>query len=401
MAEGMPARMELIHPEGRTVLDSPAHVHITDERIDVVQERGAPLLISVLTIREAEVVGDAVPLVLDSDYTVRLSRLEDPNGLLKRIAATRRERLGAALHLPGRRAVGAVTATIAWSERGRVPLVDRGLLIADSTHIIVVPDRHQPFSLPLWSLREVEPSPGGALRLASSIEGLSIEFVDTDPTVDHVVQAILDGRANAEQLVSVLLPTDLPAQAALCLVRQPCLRAGDPESAGVDMAELAQALASEARRRPLSLLASLAEADGLRVGVTVNEEKGELGATAWCMAICRSRGLGPGIVVATPLSDTGVATIVFRRPTGSEDLVAEDPATLWLHLERACSDTVPDFTPLGLPESEMAEVRGGLWLWPIHQFGHLREARRRARYLIPLSDPEDWSRDLLQVLASG
>lgn len=48
MAEGMPARMELIHPEGRTVLDSPAHVHITDERIDVVQERGAPLLISVL-----------------------------------------------------------------------------------------------------------------------------------------------------------------------------------------------------------------------------------------------------------------------------------------------------------------------------------------------------------------
>lgn len=105
--------------------------------------------------------------------------------------------------------------------------------------------------------------------------------------------------------------------------------------------------------------------------------------------------------MATPLSDTGVATIVFRRPTGSEDLVAEDPATLWLHLERACSDTAPDFTPLGLPESEMAEVRGGLWLWPIHHFGHLREARRRARYLIPLSDPEDWSRDLLQVLASG
>lgn len=401
MAEGVPARMELIHPEGRTVLDSPAHVYITGERIDVVQERGAPLLISVLTIREAEAVSDTVPLVLDSDYTVRLSRLEDPNGLLKRIAAARRERLGAALHLPGRRSVGAVMATMAWSERGRVPLVDRGLLIADSTHIIVVPDRHQPFSLPLWSLREVEPSPGGILRLASSIEGLSIEVVDTDPTVDHVVQAILDGRADAERLVSALLPTDLPAQAALSLMCQPCLRAGDPESAGVDMTELAQALASEARRGPVSLLASLAEADGLRVGVTVNEEEGKLGAAAWCMGVCRSQGFGPGVVVATPLSDAGVATIAFQRPTGSEDLVAEDAAALCLHLERACADTAPDFTPLGLPESEMAEVRGGLWLWPTHQFGHLCEARRRARCLIPHADPEDWSRELLQVLASG
>ncbi|MBD3175104.1 MAG: hypothetical protein GF320_07980 [Armatimonadia bacterium] len=400
--EGLTAQLELIHPDGHTLLDGPAEVVVTEERVEVQPERGAPLLIDVLTIREADVVADAVPLVLDSDYTVRLSELEHPEELLASIVALRRDRLSSTLTLPGRTASVSLVAEVSWSERGWVPLTDTGQVLADDTHLLVVPDHHQPLSVPLWGLDQVEAPPGGPVKVRSAFDDLAIEIADAGGEVDALAETVIEARDALRERIAQALPEGVPPAASEALCSRPCLRDTDPGVEGLDLRDLATRLAGEERAGAFRLLISVAEPEGLRLGVTVTPavdegEPTQLRAVSWCMTPCRSRGLTEGYVAAMGLSEAGECTVLLRRPDDSGD--DDGPPPAYLAMERACADLAPHFEALGLPETELAEAAGGAWLWPMHQLQHLRAARKRRVHLISHADPGEWSRELLQVIA--
>lgn len=395
------ARLELIHPDGRTILECPAGVSLAGDRIAVQPERGAPLLINVLTIHELDRVSDAVPLVLDSGYTVRLSRIAAPGGLLDALVTMRQQRLSEVLRLPGRQVALTGPVHLSWSERGWLPLADFGRLVVDDTHVLLIPDRHQPLSLPLQCISSIERRPGGALRFTGTVSRLSVEVSGSDALVGELAEAIQQGREAGHSLIETALPTGLARRVAEALLTRPCLRTTDPEAEGVDVVALGSSLATGEQVRAWAVLAAMAEDHGIRVGLAITSEAGRVWPVSWGMVSCRPRRSSQGVTVAMPLSEAGECTIIFRTPVHEGFLGEGEAPTAEADMERACADLAPHFEALGLPEAELAEAAGGAWLWPMHQLPHLQSARKSGLHLIPHGSREAWMRELVQFIASS